>query len=71
VNIHLEKLLEKANKKKKILFHMAYHYMTRNKICNIRIRKLKARPRKALRRKKEKNKLEILADASLAHQSSA
>lgn len=28
VNIHLEKLLEKANKEKKMLRHMAYHYMT-------------------------------------------
>ena len=52
VNIHLDKLLEKANKEKKMLRHMAYHYMTRNKICNIRIRKLKARLRKALRSKR-------------------
>ena len=51
-----------------MLFHMAYHYMTRNKICNVRIRKLKARFRKALRRKKEHDKLKILAKASLAHQ---
>jgi len=67
VNMHLEK----ANKEKNMLRHMAYHYMTRNKICNIRMRKLKARLRKALRRKKDQNKLEILADASLAHQRSA
>jgi len=47
VNIHLEGLIEKANRDKKMLRHMAYHYMTRNKICNIRMRKLKARLRKA------------------------
>ena len=71
VNIPLEKLLEKANKEKKMFRHMAYHYLTQNKICNIRMRKLKARLRKILRSQKEKKKLEILGDASLAHHSSA
>ena len=52
VNIHLEGLINKANRDKKILRHMAYHYLTRNKIYNIRIRKLKVRLRKALKRKK-------------------
>ena len=41
VNVHLEGLLEKANRDKKMLHHISYHYMTRNKICNIRMRKLK------------------------------
>lgn len=59
VNIHLERLLEKANIDKKMLCHMAYQYMTHNKICNIRMRRLKARLRKALRRKKEQDKLKI------------
>jgi len=27
MNMHLEKLLEKANKEKKMLQHMAYHYL--------------------------------------------
>ena len=58
VNIHLEKLIERANKDKKMLCHMAYHYMTRNKICNIRMRKLKARLRKALMDNEEQDKLE-------------
>ena len=70
VNIHLEGLIEKANRDKNILFHMAYHYMTRNKICNMRIRKLKARLRKALKRKKEQYKSKIIFEESLAHQSS-
>ena len=69
VNIHLEGLIEKANRDKKMLHHMAYHYMTSNKICNIRMRKLKARLRKALSTKKEQDKLKILAEALLAHQS--
>lgn len=28
LNIHIEKLFDKANKKKKILHHMAYQYLT-------------------------------------------
>lgn len=64
-NMHFEKLLEKANKEKKMLWHMAYHYLAQNKICKTRIRSLKAKLRKTLRRKKEKYKLMILAEASL------
>ena len=48
---------------------MAYHYMTRNKLYNMRIGKLKDRLRKALKRKKEKYKLNILVEASLYYQS--
>ena len=69
LNIHLEKLLEKANKEKKMLRHMAYHYLTRNRICNMRIQQLKARLRRALKRKKKKYKLKIFADVTLAQQS--
>ena len=69
VNIHLEKLLEKANKEKRTMRHMAYHYLTRNKICKTRAKRLKAKLKRALRRKKEQDKLKILAEASLAHQS--
>ena len=67
--MHLEKMLEKANKEKKMLRHMAYHYLARNKVCKARIRTLKAKLRKALRKKKEKHKLKILAKASLAQHS--
>ena len=31
VNIHLEGLIEKSNRDKKMLYHMAYHYMTATK----------------------------------------
>jgi len=65
VNINFEKLLDKANKEKKILHHMAYHYLTRNKICNSRTKRLKAKLKKALRIKKEHDELKILVEASL------
>ena len=68
-NYHLEKLLEKANKEKKMLCHMAYHYLAWNKICKTRIRSLKAKLRRTLRSKKEKDKLNILAKASVAQHS--
>lgn len=66
VNIHLEKLLDRANKEKNMLHHMTYHYLARNKICKTRIRSLKAKLGRALKDKKEKDKLRILAEASLA-----
>ena len=70
VNIHLEGLLKKANRDNKILRHMAHHYLTQNRICNIRIKHLKARLRRALRSKKRGDKLDILADVTFAQQSS-
>jgi len=66
VNAHPEKLLDKANKENSMLRHMAYHYLAWNKICKTRIRYLKAKPRRALKAKKEQDKLRILAEASLA-----
>ena len=49
-NIHIERLLEKANREKTLLRHMAYHYMARNKVCKARIRSLKAKLKRASRR---------------------
>ena len=66
VNIHLEILLEKANKEKYLLRHMAFHYMARNKVCKARIKNLKAKLKKASKRKKEHDRLQILTKASLA-----
>ena len=65
-NIHLEELLEKDSKEKKMLHHMAYHYLARNKICKTRINNLKAKLKRALRAKKEQHKLKIFVEASLA-----
>ena len=53
VEIHLEKLLEKSSKEKRMFHHMAYHYLTRNKICKTRVKRLKAKLRRFLRNKKE------------------
>ena len=69
VNLHLEKLLRKANRHNQMITHMAYHYRTRNKICNRRVRKMKVRLRRALKGKKEEDRLMMLVEASLAHQS--
>jgi len=65
-NIHLEKFLEKTSKEKRMLHHMAYHYLTQNKICKTKVKRLKAKLKRALRSKKEQDKLNILAEASLA-----
>ncbi len=53
VNIHLEILLEKANKEKNLLRHMSFHYMARNKVCKARIMNLKVKLKKASKRQKE------------------
>lgn len=52
VNLHLEKLLQKANRENQIIKHMDYHYKTQNKICNMRVKQMKARLRQALKGKK-------------------
>ena len=46
INIHLERLLVKADRDKALLRHMAFHYMARNKVCKARIRNLKAKLRR-------------------------
>ena len=45
VKLHLEKLLQKANRDNQMIRHMAYHHKTQNKICNMRVKKMKARLR--------------------------
>jgi len=69
-NIHLERKLEKGNKEKNLLRHMVVHYMARDKVCKARIKSLKAKLKKAPKRKKEHDRLQILAKASLAQHSS-
>ena len=66
VNIHIEKMLGKSNKENKMLHHMAYHYLARNKICKTRINSIKAKLKRDLRAKKEQDKLKIFVEASLA-----
>ena len=67
--MHLEKMLEKANKEKSMFRNMAYHYLARNKVCKARIRILKAKLKKASRKRKEQDRLQILVEASLAQRS--
>jgi len=70
VNIYLEKRLNKANRDNALLRHMTMHYRARNLVCKSRIRNLKANLKKAVKkqkRKKELDRLRILAEASLAH----
>ena len=69
VNIHLEKLLEKANKEKNMLRHMANHYWARNHVCKARIKILKAKLKRASKHQKRQDRLQILAEASLAQHS--
>ena len=69
VNIHLEKLLEKEKKENNMLRHMKNHYWARNHVCKARIKILKARLKRALKRRKRHDRLQILAEASLAQHS--
>ena len=65
VNIHLEKLLVKANRDKDMLRHMKNHYWARTHVCKAKMKILKARLRRALRRRKRPDPLQISAEASL------
>jgi len=69
VNMHLERLLDKADKELALLRHMEFHYRARNMSAKARMKSLKAKLRKATRREKEakeKDRLRILVEASLA-----
>ena len=74
VNMHLERLLDKADKDHALLRHMAYHYRTRNMSAKARIRNLKAKLSKATKEAKEakeQDQLRILAEAYLAQHSTS
>ena len=65
-NIHLERKLEKAINENNMLRKMAYRYLSRNIVCQARIRSLKAKLKKASRRQKEHEGIQRLAEDSLA-----
>ena len=65
-NIHLKKLLAKANRDKYMLRHMKNCYWARTHVCKAKMKILKARLRRVLRRRKKGDRLRILAEASLA-----
>ena len=52
VNVHLEQLLEKANREKAMLRCMTYHYIARNMSSKARFGSLKAKLRKVTKRQK-------------------
>ena len=66
VNIHLKKMLEKANKENNMLRHMANHYWARNHVCKAQLKILKAKLKRASKCRKRKDRLKILAEDSLA-----
>lgn len=69
INIHLERLLEKAHRDKALLRHMAFHYGAHNMSSKARIRSLKEKLRKVTKKQKiqkEYDHLQILAKAYLA-----
>ena len=68
-NIHLERKLERAINEKNMLRNLSYHYLSQNLVCKARIRNLKAKLKRASKRKKEDEGLQILAEASLDNQS--
>ena len=52
VNIHLERKLEKAINEKNMLRNLSYHYLSQNLVCQVRIRNLKAKLKRASKRPK-------------------
>ena len=60
VNMHLERLLDKAKRDHAFLRHMAFHYMAQNKVCKAQIRNLKAKLRKVIKKKKRQRDLDRL-----------
>ena len=65
VNMHLERLLDKANKDHALLRHMAFHYRARNMSAKARIKSLKAKLSKERKEAKEQDRFRILVEASL------
>jgi len=65
VNFHLNNLLKKAKRDNKFQRHMATHCYTRIQVSKIKIKQLKKILQETLIKKKEKVKLDLLADASL------
>ena len=69
INIHLERLLDKADRDKTLLRDMVFHYRAGHMSSKARIRNLKEKLKKATKKKKrqkEHDQLQILAEASLA-----
>ena len=71
INIHLERLLEKADRDKTILRRMVYHYRAWNMSLKARITSLRAKLRRETKEAKEKDGLPILVEAFVAQHSAS
>ena len=60
VNMHLERLLDNADKDHALLRHMAFHYRARNMSAKAQIRRLKAKLSKATKEVKEEKEQDQL-----------
>ena len=60
VNMHLERLLDKANKDHALLRHMAFHYRARNMSVRAQIKSLKEKLSKATKEEKEEKEQDQL-----------
>lgn len=65
VNQHLEKLLEKENRDKQLLRHMAHHYQAQNMIANAKVKQLENKLKKAKKDQKDGGNLEMISKASM------
>jgi len=60
VNMHLERLLDKADKDLSLLRHMAFHYTARNMSAKAQIKSLEAKLRKTTKKEKEEKEKDQL-----------
>lgn len=65
VNGHLEKHLKKENRDNNMKIHMSMHYYIRNRVSQVRIKHLKKKLKETLTSQKDKEKLDLLVEASL------
>lgn len=60
----MEKLLKKANRDTNMRINMARHYYARNMVCKVRVKNMKKKLKRAIRKLKKRDNLELLVDAS-------
>ena len=65
VNVHLRKLLKKEERDNNLHRHMEIQCFSRNQIAKVRVKNLRKKLKETLIKLKEKDKLDLLAEASL------
>jgi len=63
--VHLENLLNKENKDIVMQRNMGRHYYARNMVSKVRVKNMKKKLKRALRKLKKRDNLDLLADPSL------